>query len=387
MQPKLLELHFSQLQTEWVTSKYNNYSDDRKNIYHEKLATIIEGLGKEDFASLDDSQIQERYWVIFFVFKSLEFLNHSTRSTIPFEMVYVLEVALKEWSPGDDYIIVTSLTNGMNEFSFDGSLSFYPFIYTYIENLYSVSFDYKLVQINLPESTSRDYLANVVLYHELGHFIEKKFAITRVIYAELLAAIRRADPAELNNIYRYFPYLRLPAKVDEFEKRYEEYNQLSMHISEYFCDLFASQYIKDCSNFYLEYVTLNQAVESTTHPSTINRIIFINEYLDNKGGFVLSEYKRIVERITGIEIGYKGKDFSTANFESLIPVEVKELSELHGLFHYGWKVWLGEWENIRQKAEIQFTLSNADVYAIINNLIEKSIGNFIVKNEWELIKV
>jgi hypothetical protein len=302
-------------------------------------------------------------------------------------MVYVLETALKDWSPTEDYLIVTSLINGMNDFSFDGSLIFYDFIYKSIEILYTVSFKYRLVQINLPESTARDYLANVVLYHELGHFIEKKYVISRVIYMELLGTLKRTTvQSEKDNIYRYFPYLREPGKVDELEKDYDEYNQFSLHISEYFCDLFASQYVRDCANFYLEYITLNQATASSTHPSTINRIIFINEYLDNKSGFVLTEYKRIIKQITGIDLSYKAKDFSTSNFEKLIPVEISDPRELHGLFIYGWKVWMGEWDNISQQADIKFKLSNTNVYSIVNNLIEKSIGNFIVKQEWDLIK-
>lgn len=387
MQSKLLELHFSQLQAEWSTAKYNAYSDKRKQEYHENLGKIIAHLSAEDFSTLDDTQIQERYWIIFFVFKSLEVLNHSTTSTIPFELVYVLELALKEWSPTEDYIIVTSLINGMNEFSFDGSLVFHDFLYKSIEILYGVTFANRLVQINLPQSTSRDYLANVVLYHELGHFIEKKFEITRVIYIEILKTLRTsADVDRKNNILRFFPYLIDSNWQAYFEKNYDAYNQLAMHISEYFCDLFASQYIKDCSNFYLEYISLNQAQHNATHPSTVNRIIFINEYLDGKGGFFLDECKRITKLISGIDIEFKGKDFSTANFESLIPVEVNEPKELHGLFIYGWKVWLAEWDNISQKSDIQFKLSSSNVYSIINNLVEKSIGNYIIEEEWQAAK-
>lgn len=387
MQSKLLDLHFSQLQAEWSTAKYNNYSDKRKQQYHENLERIIAGLAKEDFTSLDDTQIQERYWIIFFVFKSLEVLNHSTTSTIPFELVYVLELALKEWSPGEDFIIVTSLINGMNDFSFDGSLVFYDFLYKSIEILFDVKFSNRLVQINLPQSTSRDYLANVVLYHELGHFVEKKFEITRVLYIELLRTLQTSTNVDQkNNILRFFPYLTDKSLVAWFEANYDAYNQLAMHISEYFCDLFASQYIKDCSNFYLEYISLNQANHTQTHPSTVNRIIFINEYLDGKGGFLLEEYKRVTKSITKKEIQFRGKDFSTSNFESLIPVEIKEPKELHGLFIYGWKVWLAEWENISQKSDIKFKLSNSNVYSIINNLVEKSIGNFIIKEEWKAAK-
>lgn len=388
MLPKLLELHFSQLQSEWSVSKYNSYSDARKQDYHDNLAKIIAYLEGEDFSKLDDTQITQRFYIIFFVFKSLEFLNHSTTSTIPFELVFVLELALKDWSPADEYLIVTSLINGMNEFSFDNSLTFFDLVYTDIELLCGVKFKQRLVQINLPESTSRDYLANVVLYHELGHFVEKKYAITRVIYIELIEALKKGlSPAEKSNLLKYFPYLDDPNDVDELEKNYGPYNIFAMHISEYFCDLFASQYIKDCSNYYLEYITLNQSKYSSTHPSTINRIIFINEYLDNRPDFVLKEYKRIIKSITGLDIENRAKEFTSDNFENLIPAEIADSKELHSLFTYGWKIWLGDWEIMSKRAGIDFKLSSSNVYEVTNNLIEKSIGNYIITNEWKAVKI
>src|SRR5436190_152401 len=289
MQPKLLELHFSQLQSEWGISKYNSYSDVRKKEYHQNLETIIGFLEREDFSKLDEDQIQQRNFVIFFVFKSLEFLNHSTTSTIPYELVYVLELAMKEWAPEDEYIIVTSLVDGINGFSFDSFLTFFDHVYKVIELLYKVKFKHRLVQINLPENISRDYLANVVLYHELGHFVEKKHAITRVIYEEIIKSIKGGGlpDADKKELIRYFPYLGEPANVDFLEKNYDEYNIFALHIAEYFCDLFASQYIEGCSNDYLEYITQNQADYSSTHPSTPNRIVLVNIHLEKKDGYLL----------------------------------------------------------------------------------------------------
>lgn len=387
MLPKLLELHFSQLQSEWAASRYNSYSDLRKQEYHENLAKIISYLEAEDFSKLDDTQITQRFYIIFFVFKSLEFLNHSTTSIIPFELVFVLELALKDWAPTDEYLIVTSLINGMNEFSFDNSLTFFELVYTEIELLCGVKFKHRLVQINLPESTSRDYLANVVLYHELGHFVEKKYAISRVIYIELIKSLRAGiSPNEQSDLFKYFPYLADSNNVNELEKYYSQYNVFSMHISEYFCDLFASQYISDCSNYYLEYITLNQSDYSPTHPSTTNRVFFINEHLAGKDGFVLKEYKKIIKGITGFDIEKRAKEFTSNNFENLMPVEISDSNELHYLFVYGWKIWLGNWENMAKIAGIDFKLSSYNIYEIANNLIEKSIGNFIVANEWKKVK-
>lgn len=384
MEPKLLELHFSQLQSEWNSSKYNSYSDVRKKKYHDNLTTIINRLEAEDFSILDEDQIQQRFWVISFVFKSLEFLNHSTTSTIPYELVYVLELAMKDWVPENEYIIVTALINGVNGFSFDSFMTFFEYVYKVIDLLYNVKFDHRLVQINVPESTSRDYLANVVLYHELGHFVEKKHAITRVIYEEFIKALRSGlSDTDKKDLFRYFPYLELPENIDELEGKYDAYNTFALHISEYFCDLFASQYIHDCSNSYLEYITQNTSIPSPTHPITPSRVLFINTYLDGKDGYVLKEYKRIIKEITKLNIEKRFEDFTSNNFENLLPAEVTNPKQLHSLFIYGWKVWLGNWETLAKMAGIDFKMNSFNVYDIVNNLIEKSIGNYIVTKEWK----
>lgn len=388
MQPKLLELHFSQLQFEWSKAKYNNYSDLRKKEYHVKLETIISALEKENFQKYNDTEITQRFYVIFFLFKSLEFLNNSTTSTIPFEIVYVLSEALKDWSSTDDYIIVTSLINGMNGFSFDNSLMFIDFIYDDIEVLYGVKFEKKLVQINLPLSISKDYLANVVLYHELGHFIDRKFEITRVIYIEILDSLlsRKLKADEQAEIFKYFPYLSDIKTVDWLKNNYHSSNIFANHIAEYFCDLFASQYIKNCSNHYLDYITLNQKDYNPTHPSTTNRIDFVELFLKVTSSSLVERFKNIVYNITGINVESKLKEVDSINFESLIPVEIHEKRELHGLFVYGWKIWLNDWNNIKKQSNIDFDLSQVKVYEILNNLIEKSIGNYIIKTEWDLAK-
>jgi len=388
MQPKLLELQFSQLQSEWSKAKYNNYSDLRKKEYHTKLAIIISALEKENFQSFDDTEITQRFHIISFLFKSLEFLNNSTTSTIPFEIVYVLSEALKDWSSADEYIIVTSLINDLNGFSFDNSLMFNGFIYKDIELLYGVNFDKRLVQINLPLSLSRDYLANVVLYHELGHFIDRKYEITRVIYIEILDLVASGNLKlhEQEEIFKYFPYLSDINPVNWLKDNYYPFNYFSNHIAEYFCDLFASQYIKDCSNQYLNYITLNQKNYSNTHPSTPNRIDFVEVFLKGTPSFLINQYKEIIFKITRVNVERKEKEVDSKNFESLIPVEIQESKELHGLFIYGWNVWLDDWDNIKSQSNIGFDLSQVKVYEILNNLIEKSIGNFIVRTEWELAK-
>ena len=165
MNNKLLQLNFSQLESAWKKSKNNLYSDTKKISYHKNLVGLFNKMKAEDFLGLSEIETVERSRVIDFFFISITFLDGSTVSQIPFEIIKCLEEALKDWvDEHDDFIIVTSLVKGINAFSFDTRLTFGDY-YVIIEETYGIKFESKLIQINVPETLTRDYLANVALYH------------------------------------------------------------------------------------------------------------------------------------------------------------------------------------------------------------------------------
>ncbi len=387
MNYQLLELHLSQLNKVWEKSKYNKYSDNKKELYHYNLGLLIEQICLEDFNKLNQTQLLERKKILDFIFKSLEFLDKSTFNQIPFEIIHCLKVALKQWlKPGDDYIIVTSLVNGVIDFSFDPILVIYNDYYRIIKKIYGITFISRLVQINLPVYLSRDYLANVVLYHELGHFVDLRFQISESLYNKILNDyynLNLLTPSQEKDLLEYFPYLSDPIYKDAFKKGIDIYIVKS-HIAEYFCDLFASQYIENCSGYYLNYLTESQTSYSSSHPSTINRIKLVNLFLSsNTSNYILENIREAAFMITNnnLQIRYK-KYKNDADFISLIPVNISNEDELHFLFINAWKIWLDDWGKIITKNKFAYPLSQRRVYDFLNNLIEKSIGNYIVISDW-----
>ena len=181
MKAQLLELHLSQLISAWSKSKLNIYSDCNKDSYHQQLGALFHDLTKEDFSTLSNNDLEFRKLTIDFIFKGLEFLDKSTLNAFPIEIVECLNVALNDWIDNNDYIIVTSLNNSLSSFSFVPSLDFDDPLLLYIKTNYKIEFKKRLIQINLPKSFSKDYFANVVLYHELGHFVDLKYKISEAL--------------------------------------------------------------------------------------------------------------------------------------------------------------------------------------------------------------
>jgi hypothetical protein len=323
--------------------------------------------------------------MIDFFFKSLEFLENSTLNLIPFEIVECLKHSLSEWiDDSDSYIIVTSLVNNLSAFSFDPTLVVnHVMLYGLIETVYGVKFDHKLIQINIPRFLVKDYLANVVLYHELGHFVDNSWRITAILSKKILDAFNARSLAqdEGENILNFFPFLAHDSVSPNARQLFQR------HLAEYFCDLFASQYIGESSNYYLDYITKGQAQFTLYHPSTVHRIKVVEDFLNKVPNYLVDAIAAETKKITSREVKKRNAQLLDVDFLKLMPVIINQPAELHSLFSLGWNLWKNDWSKFATNNKMQFPLDNQKVYDIINNLIEKSIGNYIVTKSWAEGKV
>lgn len=365
---RLYDLNRGQLLGTWNKSRLNKYSDNRKQIFHEKLGILFsEVIENYDFSLPMDLVFCRE--VMDFFSSSINLLDNNTINVVPHEMIKCLNVALKDWIDDyNKYIIVTT----------DGDYCIYllgksiDVTYQNIKNLYGIDFSSKLVNVQLPKYLLRDYLTNVVLYHELGHFVDNHYKLTETIYPEIL----KIDRYELINLY--FPCLTKSFTPDE--KQYV----LCNHISEFFADLFASQYVgSNCCNF-LDYLAHDRPKDSfsPTHPNLFYRKKIIEDFLNGVSNPVLDIIKKTVQTVTGKELKVRFRDLSPDDFYNLVPTIISNEQELHSLFKLGWDVYLSGGDNFKNANAMSYTPSQSEVYNIVNNLIEKSINNFLIVDSW-----
>lgn len=354
MNYKTIELQLLQLEEAFSKSRSNIYSDKKKETHFLELSNLFKSIKANDYKSFDVIDIDSHYNILDYIFKCLEFLDNSTLNVIPYEILSCLEVALEDWVVQDNFIIVTSLSNRSADFYFEGeSAEFFQNLNDIIFKKYNLRVTNRLIKIALPKVLSRDYLAIVVLYHELGHFIDTELHISEKI---------------INNKYGY--------KSSYTEQEVKEYN----HFMEYFADLFAAQYISNASNLYLNYIAYNNP-DCHTHPSTIKRIEMVDYFLS---GIKVSEIQLINQALIGsgfeeFKIRHKVININKSDFLNLIPQSIKNAQELHYIFKLGWDFWNTSDSNFLKK------LNSRQKYQVINNLIEKSISNYTVKQKWEEI--
>ena len=349
MDQRDIQRHLAQLSKCIKKSTVNRYSDTRKDGYQKKLNELYDLISKEDFSKLTPPEIANRKTIIDFIFHNIQFLDNSTLTISPFEIVYCLERVLEEWIPNDKFIVATSLSNNLNDFYFDGNLTFNTPIYDLIKNDYKIEFEFKLIQISLPRFFVHDYLANVALYHELGHFIDSYFAISKTIVNNQIVA----------------------TKIDP------KFRSIAVsHHMEYFADIFAAQYIGNSLNHFINYIAYNLPA-STSHPATDKRLKMVDEFL--KGNFAeptIALLKGETLNRTKLDLIKRHTDLKTTDFENLIPMEIANLTELHSVFLAGWNFW-------KSPSKVIDSFGIDKSYKIINNLLEKSISNFIVLDSWE----
>lgn len=368
MLERLYDLNRGQLLGTWNKSRLNKYSDSRKQIFHEKLgklfSEVIEGY---DFSLPVDLVFCRE--VMNFFSSSINLLDNNTINVVPHEMIECLNAALKDWIDDyNKYIIVTT----------DGEYCFYllddsiDITYKNIKNLYNIEFSYKLVNVQLPKYLLRDYLTNVALYHELGHFVDNLYKLTGTIFPEIL----KQPKSDLINTY--FPYIDPTEDIH----LYEEY--IENHLCEYFADLFASQYVgSHCCNF-LDYLEHDRPKNlfSGTHPSLFYRKKIVNEFLNGVSNPVLDIIKKTVHTVTRKELNIRFKDLLSDDFYNLVPTNITDEKDLHSLFKLGWDVYLAGGDRFKVANVMSYTPSQSEVYNIVNNLIEKSINNFLIVDSW-----
>lgn len=352
MNYKTIELQVLQLEESFSKSRSNIYSDKKKEVHFIELFNLFSAIKESNYRLFDQSEIDLHFQILNYIFKGLEFLDNSTLNIIPYEIISCLQIALEDWITADNFIIVTSLSNRNLDFLFESeNAEFYKNLNDHIEVRYNIKITNRLIKIVLPKVLSRDYLSIVVLYHELGHFIDTELHISQKIIIN--------------------KYGSLPIYTQSQIKEYK-------HFMEFFADLFAAQYINNASNLFLNYIAYDNP-DSDTHPSTSKRIEVVNDFLSFK---TISEITEINSALlnSGFEtmkIRHKEININKSDFQNLIPQKIKNNEELHYIFKLGWDFW--------NTSETNF-LKNFNArqkYQVINNLIEKSISNYTIVKKWQ----
>lgn len=315
----------------------------------------------------EDPPIDEQ--VANFIEKSLwslsQFLTGSTTKQIPYEVVFSVTEAAKEWTRVD--LLVTTAIIQEPNFYFKGIPQDF---FDAVKSELGLTVAARPVQVALPYIYRHKPLFCVPLFHELGHFID--------ISNEVVATSMLTTPPERGPD---LPDLPTAAQIPTLDTRIRA-NTLVIttnHRREYFADLFAAMYVGTASDDFLQEFAPNQPA-SPTHPSSQARRALIADFLGGRKNPIVELFQATLPArgLPALGPRFEAIDLSPA-FSNVRPVTPARIGEVFGLFQAAWDFAKGA---MTAPQPIWAALTEQDRERIVNDLVEKSIRNHMVVQGW-----
>lgn len=289
------------------------------------------------------------------VWRAMQFVRGSRSNDAPHETQFVLRQALKEWIPDDALISSASLEY------FDYFLNPAD-LWEFVEHSLNL-FDAKgyrplLVRIGSPEAFKHRPVFCIPLFHELGHFVDHHYKISEL---SMILAPPGAPPPGITASQWQFINLR--------------------HRMEHFADLFGSCYCGEASNKSLLAIAPGNP-DSPTHPATDKRVAVVRDYLNSTQNGIVDLFQMTLQKrsLQTLQPRFTEPDVRGA-FDDVVTYRIKDVQELYGIFSSAWDYLHDQVEN-KKAPWIDDQIGDYEVEKTVNDLVEKSIRNFEIRERW-----
>lgn len=370
-----LELHIAQVKNELsllIEKKERGLFNNRRVIeYINTLNDVIDHLQKSDLPNCSDNDKLLRQNILIYISTCIQYLKSATTEDLNPTLYVCLRAALEDWvkQASSNYVITSYKADiGSHHYS---PLTILSQAIKSIQDIWGIVIPYRLVSLGYPSHLEKDFISNVSLYHELGHFIDLcEWKISVNIVGYILFSKRLPLPSE------YFKNIDEKAIFDFKNSSQKIYQNMLLNlIQEYFADIFAAQYIGRHKNHLVNYMAGDNDF-SSSHPSTKARARAIDNFLlpEYQHDEFINLVKNVTLRITGKELKIRSTQLTEANLLAGQAYDNLQKEQLHSLFHNAWEIW--EYN----KANFKNSPNYLDAYDRLNRLLNQSIINYERRN-------
>ena len=238
---------------------------------------------------------------------------------------------------------------------------------------YQVSFTKEPVFIRVPDEFKDGVLSNIVLFHEVGHFVDFDNAISEYVSDDVENEINGKPSARI--LRDYFPSF--------FNKPFDATTKgkIAIYVSEYVADVFGCIYAGSHILNYLSYLEGNKPKrESETHPSYLCRKKMVDSFIayckygdtiDNLLSYILNAINSIFNTSIGIvDSNKKEEDFLSGTYM------IADVDDMFTLFIKPWDMIIRERTNKklgRVSKEEYKKLMEMDLYKTLDENMRLSI--------------
>ena len=285
----------------------------------------------------------------------MQFVRGSRSNDAPHETQYVLRKALKDWIKSEALLSSAALEDFI---FFLNTEDIWDFISRSLNRLSDQKYKPLVVRIGSPEAFKHRPVFCIPLFHELGHFVDHYYEISKS--SLLLSPIPPTPP-------------NLPLQTWQLINLH--------HRMEHFADLFASCYCGEASNNSLLAIAPDNP-DSPTHPSTKKRVAVVGDFLNGRANQMIellqqASNARAKQQLT---VKFALPEVDSA-FNDVLTYNITNENELYGIFPASWN-YLHSQLNTPTAPWIDNELTAYGVEKTVNDLVEKSIRNFEIKERW-----
>lgn len=275
-------------------------------------------------------------------------LSGSISRETPYEVVFALTCALRDWDNQADLIVTTALIDEPN-FFFSSSIN-WKFIGELFPDFRQPQRNITLVQISMPRIYKARPLNCIPLYHELAHHVDQSY---NIVESALLVSGLASTESEKK---LHLPFMR-----------------------ENFADLFSACYCgQACLEGLENFSRLGEV--NRTHPPMLERKAVVDSFLRGENMQIVNDFNVVLQQrgLPNLKTRFQTVEIASS-FDDMRPHRIATTEELHGIFSAG-SSYLesslthrqGPWTDMRRE----------DVTRTVNDLIEKSIRNMNVWSRW-----
>jgi hypothetical protein len=290
------------------------------------------------------------------VWRVTQFVSGSRSKDAPHETQYVLKKALRDWISKE--VLVSSAA--LEEFNFFlNTEDVWEFIARSINQFDTEGYQPLVVRIGSPEAYKHRPLFCTPLFHELGHFVDHYFEVSK--FSLLL---NHPEPLPPNITAAQWQFVNL------------------RHRMEHFADLFGACYCGYASNKSLLAIAPSNG-DSPTHPATFRRVAVVDDFLQGRANSAVDILQDACERRTGKRLVPRFRLPNLASsFNEVLTYRIQGDDELYGMFSAGWD-YLHDQITFKTAPWIEVGTGVPEIEKTINDLVEKSIRNFEIRERWD----
>lgn len=378
MNIEFAELIKNQFCANWEDARGLVLTNPKLLSVHQSLDNIYHFIKDRSFVEPLPDRQKQGISILYEMFaRWTEILHSDPLNSTHLEISKVLEKIAREWlgAQMDEYVI--TLSEG--EYAFKSLCCDLSVLNSFTDPAWGAHFDYYLVELYAPRYFYEDVFTNIVLFHEIGHFVDAIKHVSDDVFSEL-------EPTLLDNslnsqlIAESFPYLTITGyDRDRDEKK------VRSHISEYFADIFGAQYAGvHIMNHVLRREDARLDKEDPEHPSCNQRLAMVNEFLTccqantATTNILLAKILDIAKDDSGQPMNIHYGTINKTNIVHGQKVTIQDDAQLYAIFPTVWNLYL---KNLaffqRANQNKQWTLKKATLYKKLNRVAKDSINTYL----------